>query len=142
MPRDASTSSSGARADYQYLIKLLLIGDSGVGKSCLLLRFSDDSFTTSFITTIGIEYVDLALGAGLAAGRRWLLQSGGGMRVTLGSIDARSHVLHAQGVSRRDLYSLTLTLLRWKTWPVVLLSKSHAHEATHTHTNPQNTKQL
>lgn len=26
---------------------------AGVGKSCLLLRFSDDSFTTSFITTIG-----------------------------------------------------------------------------------------
>jgi Ras-related protein Rab-8A len=38
------------------LIKLLLIGDSGVGKSCLLLRFSDDSFTTSFITTIGIDF--------------------------------------------------------------------------------------
>lgn len=44
------------RADYDYLIKLLLIGDSGVGKSCLLLRFSDDSFTTSFITTIGIDF--------------------------------------------------------------------------------------
>jgi hypothetical protein len=29
---------------------------SGVGKSCLLLRFSDDSFTTSFITTIGIDF--------------------------------------------------------------------------------------
>jgi Ras family len=28
---------------------------AGVGKSCLLLRFSDDSFTTSFITTIGSE---------------------------------------------------------------------------------------
>ncbi|KAJ0102015.1 hypothetical protein Patl1_06297 [Pistacia atlantica] len=42
-----------ARADYDFLIKLLLIGDSGVGKSCLLLRFSDGSFTTSFITTIG-----------------------------------------------------------------------------------------
>jgi len=27
-----------------------------VGKSCLLLRFSDDSFTTSFITTIGIDF--------------------------------------------------------------------------------------
>ena len=39
--------------DYDYLIKLLLIGDSGVGKSCLLLRFSEDSFTSSFITTIG-----------------------------------------------------------------------------------------
>ncbi|RZC77186.1 hypothetical protein C5167_001334 [Papaver somniferum] len=42
-----------ARADYDLLIKLLLIG---VGKSCLLLRFSDDSFTTSFITTIGIDF--------------------------------------------------------------------------------------
>lgn len=43
-------------APYDYLIKLLMIGDSGVGKSCLLLRFSDDSFTTSFITTIGIDF--------------------------------------------------------------------------------------
>ncbi|TVY92380.1 GTP-binding protein [Lachnellula willkommii] len=38
------------------LIKLLLIGDSGVGKSCCLLRFSEDSFTPSFITTIGIDF--------------------------------------------------------------------------------------
>ncbi|KAF8086260.1 hypothetical protein N665_0630s0011 [Sinapis alba] len=45
-----------ARSDYDYLIKLLLIGDSGVGKSCLLLRFSDDTFNTSFITTIGIDF--------------------------------------------------------------------------------------
>lgn len=44
------------RPEYEYLVKLLLIGDSGVGKSCLLLRFSDDSFTTSFITTIGIDF--------------------------------------------------------------------------------------
>jgi len=43
-------------ASYDFLIKLLLIGVSGVGKSCLLLRFSDDSFTTSFITTIGIDF--------------------------------------------------------------------------------------
>jgi len=45
-----------ASSSYDFLIKLLLIGDSGVGKSCLLLRFSDDSFTTSFITTIGIDF--------------------------------------------------------------------------------------
>ncbi|XVF00493.1 hypothetical protein REPUB_Repub04eG0005700 [Reevesia pubescens] len=43
-------------AAYDHLIKLLLIGDSGVGKSCLLLRFADGSFTTSFITTIGIDF--------------------------------------------------------------------------------------
>lgn len=42
--------------DYDYLVKLLLIGDSGVGKSCILLRFSDDSFTNNFITTIGIDF--------------------------------------------------------------------------------------
>lgn len=41
---------------YDFLIKLLLIGDSGVGKSCLLLRFCDDQWTPSFITTIGIDF--------------------------------------------------------------------------------------
>jgi Ras-related protein Rab-8A len=41
---------------YDFLIKLLLIGDSGVGKSCLLLRFADNSYTPSFITTIGIDF--------------------------------------------------------------------------------------
>ncbi|KAK1271680.1 Ras-related protein RABE1a [Acorus gramineus] len=34
----------------------LKITHNGVGKSCLLLRFSDGSFTTSFITTIGIDF--------------------------------------------------------------------------------------
>ncbi|KAK8459177.1 hypothetical protein SEVIR_2G094466v4 [Setaria viridis] len=44
------------RPDYDYHAKLLLIGDSGVGKTCLLLQFSDHSFTTSFITTHGIDF--------------------------------------------------------------------------------------
>jgi Ras-related protein Rab-8A len=52
-----SSKKGGVKAaKYDYLIKLLLIGDSGVGKSCLLLRYSDDSFTSSFITTIGIDF--------------------------------------------------------------------------------------
>lgn len=41
---------------YDYLFKLLLIGDSGVGKSCLLLRFADDSYTDSYISTIGVDF--------------------------------------------------------------------------------------
>ncbi|CAD2094930.1 rab family, other [Plasmodium vinckei petteri] len=42
--------------DYDYLYKIILIGDSGVGKSCILLRFSDDHFTESYITTIGVDF--------------------------------------------------------------------------------------
>lgn len=45
-----------AGKEYDFLIKLLLIGDSGVGKSCLLVRFADDAFSPSFITTIGIDF--------------------------------------------------------------------------------------
>lgn len=38
---------------YDYLFKLLLIGDSGVGKTCILFRFSEDAFNSTFISTIG-----------------------------------------------------------------------------------------
>lgn len=42
-----------AKKTYDLLFKLLLIGDSGVGKTCVLFRFSDDAFNTTFISTIG-----------------------------------------------------------------------------------------
>lgn len=44
-----------AKKTYDLLFKLLLIGDSGVGKTCVLFRFSDDAFNTTFISTIGKE---------------------------------------------------------------------------------------
>jgi Ras-related protein Rab-1A len=47
--------------EYDYLFKLLLIGDSSVGKSCLLLRFADDSYIDTYISTIGVDFVSTNL---------------------------------------------------------------------------------
>ena len=47
---------SGNAKNYDSIMKILLIGDSGVGKSCLLVRFVEDKFSPSFITTIGIDF--------------------------------------------------------------------------------------
>ncbi|CAM4620560.1 unnamed protein product [Lepidochelys kempii] len=41
---------------YDHLFKLLLIGDSGVGKTCLIIRFAEDNFTSTYISTIGIDF--------------------------------------------------------------------------------------
>ena len=42
--------------EYDYLFKLVIIGNSGVGKSSLLLRFADDQFSESYLTTIGVDF--------------------------------------------------------------------------------------
>jgi Ras-related protein Rab-1A len=41
---------------YDYIYKVLLLGDSSVGKTCFLLRYADDTFNDNHITTIGLDY--------------------------------------------------------------------------------------
>lgn len=42
--------------DYDYLFKIVLIGDSGVGKSNLLTRYTRDEFNLESKSTIGVEF--------------------------------------------------------------------------------------
>jgi len=46
--------SSNRMDNSDYLLKLLIIGDSGVGKTCVLMRFTEDTFTNTYLSTIGI----------------------------------------------------------------------------------------
>ncbi|KAG5445041.1 Ras- protein Rab-2A [Clonorchis sinensis] len=41
---------------YEYLFKYIIIGDTGVGKSCLLLQFTDRRFQAVYDLTIGVEF--------------------------------------------------------------------------------------
>lgn len=53
-------SSAGARdaadQNFDYMFKLLLIGNSSVGKTSFLFRYADDSFTPAFVSTVGIDF--------------------------------------------------------------------------------------
>lgn len=41
---------------YDYLLKFLIIGDQAVGKTCLLLKFSEDRYASTHIATLGIDF--------------------------------------------------------------------------------------
>lgn len=50
-----------AEDDYDYLFKVVLIGDSGVGKSNLLSRFTRNEFSLESKSTIGVEFATKSL---------------------------------------------------------------------------------
>jgi len=41
-----------------HLMKFVMVGDPGVGKSSILLRFADDMFNENYYSTIGVDFVN------------------------------------------------------------------------------------
>merc|ERR1719162_726970 len=53
--RNSGHDLSGAQ-QYEYLFKFIIIGDEAVGKTCLLLQFTDKRYRTTHQVTVGVEF--------------------------------------------------------------------------------------
>lgn len=56
MKGSRNTRITESEGKYDLLAKVLVVGDSTVGKTCLLLRFAEDKFTFRHLTTIGLDF--------------------------------------------------------------------------------------
>jgi len=57
--------------DYDYLLKFLALGDSGVGKTSFLFQYSDNVFNDKFISTVGIDFREKRLVRFCAGSQIW-----------------------------------------------------------------------
>ncbi|XP_033947715.1 ras-related protein Rab-3C isoform X1 [Pseudochaenichthys georgianus] len=54
--QDAKGKGEGGDQNFDYMFKLLIIGNSSVGKTSFLFRYADDAFTSAFVSTVGIDF--------------------------------------------------------------------------------------
>ena len=71
----AAMTKDAADQNFDYMFKLLIIGNSSVGKTSFLFRYADDSFTSAFVSTVGIDFKVKTVFRG---DKRVKLQVGGG----------------------------------------------------------------
>lgn len=45
-----------ADQNFDYMFKILIIGNSSVGKTSFLFRYAEDAFTSAFVSTVGIDF--------------------------------------------------------------------------------------
>jgi small GTP-binding protein len=60
-----------AMESFDAISKVIVIGNSNVGKTCLILRYTQDMFRESFLPTIGVDFRSKAL---IKDGKRYKLQ--------------------------------------------------------------------
>lgn len=53
---ESKWNKDAADQNFDYMFKLLIIGNSSVGKTSFLFRYADDSFTSAFVSTVGIDF--------------------------------------------------------------------------------------
>lgn len=54
--QDPKWQKDATDQNFDYMFKLLIIGNSSVGKTSFLFRYADDSFTSAFVSTVGIDF--------------------------------------------------------------------------------------
>ena len=52
----ADSFDTPADTNFDYMYKILIVGNSGVGKTAFLMRYCDDTFSPSFVATVGIDF--------------------------------------------------------------------------------------
>nr|CAN60629.1 hypothetical protein VITISV_018876 [Vitis vinifera] len=82
-----------AEDDYDYLFKVVLIGDSGVGKSNLLSRFTRNEFSLESKSTIGVEFATRSLNVDGKVIKAQIWDTAGQERWILGDLDLLQLVL-------------------------------------------------
>lgn len=56
LANDSRRPKETADQNFDYMFKLLIIGNSSVGKTSFLFRYADNSFTSAFVSTVGIDF--------------------------------------------------------------------------------------
>ena len=100
-------------SSYDNLLKVLLIGDAGVGKSSMLLRFTEDTFDENLGSTIGVDFkvkmVEAKSGVFDARRAARLISGGGGPRASVAPTGRRQEdKAHALGHGGQERFR-TLT---------------------------------
>ncbi|KAK2963336.1 putative GTP-binding protein yptV2 [Blattamonas nauphoetae] len=90
--------STSSRPSQRFRIKIISLGDKGVGKSCLIKRFCEKKFVSKYIATIGIDY-----------GMKPISVGGTDVRVNLFDFSGADHYFEIRNEFYKDTQGVLLT---------------------------------